>query len=147
MSAEEINAFLDSVFPQLNEGGKVFVVEDAAYGAGRLRMRYHQRLLRPGGTISGPSMFALADVAMYVAVLSAIGPRALAVTTSLNINFLRKPEPRDMIADARLLKLGKRLAVGDIALRSEGEEDLIAHATATYSIPDDGVDGSLSSVR
>lgn len=147
MTPEEITAFLDREFPQIHEGGRVFAVEAAAYGAVRLRMVYHQRLLRPGGTISGPSMFALADVAMYVAVLSAIGPRALAVTTSLNINFLRRPEPRDMIAEARLLKLGKRLAVGEIALHSDGQEELAAHATATYSIPDEGRADNRSSVR
>lgn len=147
MTAEEITAFLNREFPQIHEGGKVFAVEAAAHGAVRLRMAYHQRLLRPGGTISGPSMFALADVAMYVAVLSAIGPRALAVTTSLNINFLRRPDARDMIAEARLLKLGRRLAVGEIALHSDGQEELAAHATATYSIPDEGRSGSRSSVR
>jgi uncharacterized protein (TIGR00369 family) len=135
MTAADITAFLDQEFPQIHEGGRVFAVEDAGAGWARLRMAYHERLLRPGGTISGPSMFALADVAMYAAVLSAVGPRALAVTTNLNINFLRRPEPRDMIAEARLLKLGKRLAVGDIALHSDGEPSLAAHATATYSIP------------
>jgi uncharacterized protein (TIGR00369 family) len=135
MTAEEITAFLDREFPQLHRGGRLLTVEDVGTGRARLRMSYHERLLRPGGTISGPSMFALADVAMYAAVLSAIGPQALAVTTNLNINFLRRPEPRDMIAEARLLKLGKRLAVGEIALHSDGETDLAAHATATYSIP------------
>jgi uncharacterized protein (TIGR00369 family) len=135
MNAVDITAFLDTEFPQIHEGGRVFAVEDATYGAARLRMAYHERLLRPGGTISGPSMFALADIAMYAAVLSAIGPRALAVTTNLNINFLRRPAPRDMIAEARLLKLGKRLAVGVIALHSDGEDEMAAHATATYSIP------------
>jgi uncharacterized protein (TIGR00369 family) len=146
MTAEEITAFLEKEFPQIREGGTMFTVEAAAHGAVRLRMAYHPRLLRPGGTISGPSMFALADVAMYVAVLSA-GPRALAVTTNLNINFLRRPEARDMIAQARLLKLGKRLAIGEIALHSDGQDELVAHATATYSIPDDGAAGSRSSVR
>ena len=135
MTAEEITAFLDREFPQINRGGRVFAVEAAGHGTARLRMTYHERFLRPGGTISGPSMFALADVAMYAAVLSVIGPRALAVTTNLNINFLRRPEPRDMIAEARVLKLGKRLAVGEIALHSDGQEELAAHATATYSIP------------
>jgi uncharacterized protein (TIGR00369 family) len=135
MTADEITAFLDHEFPQIHLGGRVFAVEDAGVGRARLRMSYHERLLRPGGTISGPSMFALADVAMYAAVLSAIGPRALAVTTNLSINFLRRPEPRDMIAEARLLKLGKRLAVGDIALHSDGHAELAAHATATYSSP------------
>jgi uncharacterized protein (TIGR00369 family) len=135
MTEDEINAFLDREFPQINSAGRLFIVEAAGEGSARLRMLYHERLLRPGGTISGPSMFALADVAMYAAVLSMIGPRALAVTTNLNINFLRRPQPRDMIAEARVLKLGKRLAVGEIALHSEGEEELSAHATATYSIP------------
>jgi uncharacterized protein (TIGR00369 family) len=139
MTAEEITAFLDREFPQIHRGGKVFAVEAASAGIARLRMSYHERLLRPGGTISGPSMFALADVAMYAAVLSAVGPRTEAVTINLNINFLRRPQPRDMIAEARVLKLGKRLAVGEIALHSDGETDLAAHATATYSIP--SVDG------
>jgi acyl-coenzyme A thioesterase PaaI-like protein len=80
-------------------------------------------------------MMELADVGMYVAVLASIGWVPLAVTTNLNINFLRKPTPRDLIADVRLIKLGKRFAVGDIAIRAEGEEALVAHATATYSIP------------
>jgi uncharacterized protein (TIGR00369 family) len=135
MTATDITAFLDSEFPQIHQGGRVFAVEAASPGAARMRMSYHERLLRPGGTISGPSMFALADLAMYAAVLSAIGPRALAVTTNLNINFLRRPKARDMIAEARILKLGKRLAVGEIALHSDGETELAAHATATYSIP------------
>jgi len=135
MTAADIAVFLDREFPQIHEGGRVFTVEAAGHGSARLRMAYHERLLRPGGTISGPSMFELADVAMYAAVLSAIGPRALAVTTNLSINFLRRPEPRDMIAEARLLKLGKRLAVGEILLHSHGTENLAAHATATYSIP------------
>ena len=98
-------------------------------------MFFGDHLLRPGGTISGPSMFALADVAMYAAVLASTGPIAHAVTTSLNINFLRKPGQRDMIGEARILKLGKRLAVGEIALHSDGESELAAHATATYSLP------------
>lgn len=135
MTAQEITAFLDREFPQIHLGGRIFAVEEAGVGTARLRMSFHERLLRPGGTISGPSMFALADVAMYAAVLSAIGPRALAVTTNLSINFLRRPEAADMIAQARLLKLGKRLAVGDIGLHSDGRAELAAHATATYSIP------------
>ncbi len=80
-------------------------------------------------------MMTLADLALYVAVLGAIGPVALAVTTNLSINFLSKPEPKDLIAEAKLLKLGKRLAVGEVALRSEGESALCAHVTGTYSIP------------
>jgi uncharacterized protein (TIGR00369 family) len=94
-------------------------------------------MLRPGGTISGPAMFALADVAMYAAVLAMIGPRPLAVTTNLNINFLRRPKPGDMLADATILKIGRRLAVGEVSLRSDGEDELVAHATSTYSLPEE----------
>jgi uncharacterized protein (TIGR00369 family) len=135
LSADEMNAFLTQIFPQAAMGRR-YKVEETRHGFARVRMCFSDRLLRPGGTISGPAMFALADTAMYAAVLASIGPAALAVTTSLNINFLRKPGQRDMLAEARLLKLGKRLAVGDIALRSDGETELAAHATATYSLPD-----------
>jgi acyl-coenzyme A thioesterase PaaI-like protein len=93
-------------------------------------------MLRLGGTVSGPTLMALADCAMYVVLLSAIGPVSLAVTTNLNINFLRKGEPsQDILAAARLLKLGKRLAVGEVNLLSGSSQDPIAHVTSTYSIP------------
>jgi uncharacterized protein (TIGR00369 family) len=91
--------------------------------------------LRPGGTVSGPIMMALADFTLYVAVLSAIGWVPLAVTTNLTINFLKKPAARDLLAEARLIKLGKRLAVGEVGIRSDGQDDLVAHVTSTYSIP------------
>ena len=101
-----------------------------------LRRRFDERMLRPGGTVSGPTLMAMADFAMYVVLLSAIGPVGLAVTTSLNINFLRKGQPgQDVLAAARLLKLGKRLAVGEVNLLSGSSPDPIAHVTATYSIP------------
>jgi uncharacterized protein (TIGR00369 family) len=137
MTASELGAFLDREFPQMNSRGRRFVIEEVAGRSVKVRMIFHEQTLRPGGTISGPAMFALADIAMYAAVLAQIGPRPLAVTTSLNINFLRKPKPGDMIADATILKLGKRLAMGEIGLHSDGERELAAHATATYSIPDD----------
>ncbi len=135
LSAEEVTAFIEQAFPQIDVRNS-FVIEEAAHRYAKLRMRYGDHLLRPGGTISGPSMMALADVAMYAAVLSSKGKVALAVTTSFNINFLRKPGQRDMIGEVWLMKLGRRLAVGDIALYSIGEDDLAAHATATYSLPD-----------
>ncbi len=91
--------------------------------------------LRPGGTLSGTTMMSLADFTMYVAVLSAIGWVPLAVTTNLTINFLKKPAARDLLAEARLIKLGKRLAVGEVAIRSDGDDELVAHVTSTYSIP------------
>jgi uncharacterized protein (TIGR00369 family) len=91
--------------------------------------------LRPGGTISGPVMMAIADFTMYVAVLSAVGWVPLAVTTNLNINFLKKPAARDLLAEARLIKVGKRLVVGEVAIRSDSDEELVAHVTSTYSVP------------
>ncbi len=135
MSVAEMEAFLDREFPQIHIGGRIFSVETVTHGACRMRMAYHERNVRPGGTLSGPSMFTLADLAFYVAVLGAIGPVGLAVTTHLNINFLRKPAQAALIAECRMLKIGKRLAVGEATLFSEGEDEPVAHATGTYSIP------------
>jgi uncharacterized protein (TIGR00369 family) len=115
-----------------------FRVDHLGHGHAVCRAPYSGSFLRPGGTIAGPVLMAVADYAMYAAVLSAICEVALAVTTNLNINFLRKPGPRDVLAEARLLKLGKRLAVSEVSLRSDGEEDLVAHVTGTYSIPPRG---------
>jgi len=102
-----------------------------------MRAVYNEDFLRPGGTVSGPVMMALADAAMYALVLSRIGPVELAVTTNLSINFLSRPLPGDIVAQAKLLKLGKRLAVGEVSLHSDGGaiEAPVAHVTATYSIP------------
>jgi uncharacterized protein (TIGR00369 family) len=135
MSVAELEAFLKRDFPQIYLDGRNYSVESASQARAVLRLHYHERHLRPGGTISGPSMFALADLAMYVAVLASIGPVGLAVTTNLGINFLNKPEPGDLIGDCRLLKLGKRLAVGEVSIRRDGSDMLVAHATGTYSIP------------
>jgi uncharacterized protein (TIGR00369 family) len=135
MSATEVATFLDSEFPQINRGGPFYRVESVSNGAASLRLDPDERHLRPGGTVSGPTLFALADLAAYVVVLAHIGPVALAVTTSLNINFLRKPADGEaLFATGRLLKLGRRLAVIDIAI-ADGDDTLCAHATATYSIP------------
>jgi uncharacterized protein (TIGR00369 family) len=136
MTKDDLTAFLDREFPQMHAGGRTYFVDEIGPLSARMRMTYHERHLRPGGTISGPSMMGLADVALYAAILAHIGPVALAVTTSLNFNFLRKPEPRDLLADCRLLKLGKRLAVGEVSITSEGSADVVCHATGTYSIPD-----------
>lgn len=135
MTVSELEAFLDEVFPQLHHGGRTYFVEEVGPMRARLRCDYHERHLRPGGTISGPTMMALADLALYVAILAQIGPVALAVTTSLTYNFLRRPQPTALIAEARLLKLGKRLAVGEIALFSQGDSDMVCHATGTYALP------------
>ncbi|MGO4570917.1 PaaI family thioesterase [Microvirga sp. 2TAF3] len=136
MTLDELRDFLDREFSQLHIGGRTYHVEAIGPLSARMRMDYHDRHLRPGGTISGPSMMGLADLALYAAILAHIGPVALAVTTSLNFNFLRKPEKRALIAECRLLKLGKRLAVGEVSIYSEGSEDVVCHATGTYSIPD-----------
>jgi uncharacterized protein (TIGR00369 family) len=112
-----------------------YEIEEIWHGGCRLRYPFTQSSLRPGGTLSGTTMMSLGDFAMYVAVLSAIGWVPLAVTTNLNINFLKKPGARDLVAEARLIKLGRRLAVGEVGIRSEGEEELVAHVTSTYSIP------------
>lgn len=133
MTAEELQGFLAAEFPQVRGD---FVVETAERGAVRVRMPVAERHLRPGGTVSGPSMFALADVTIYLAVLARIGPVALAVTTSCSIDFLRKPAAgRDLVAEGRLLKLGRSLAVGDVLIYSDGVADPVARASLTYSIP------------
>jgi uncharacterized protein (TIGR00369 family) len=135
MSVAELVRFLHDEFPQAFRGGDL-IIESADGETCRLRQRYSDKMLRPGGTVSGPTLMALADCAMYVVLLSAIGPVALAVTTNLSINFLRRGAPgQDLLAAARLLKLGKRLAVGEVNLLSGTSPDPIAHVTATYSIP------------
>jgi uncharacterized protein (TIGR00369 family) len=135
MSAAQIGEMLAREFSQAFHADSPNVIEDAWHGGCRIRRKFRESSLRPGGTISGPTMMALTDFAMYVAILASVGPVALAVTTNLNINFLRKPAQRDLIAEVKLIKLGKRLAVGDVAIYSDGEDDMVAHATSTYSIP------------
>ncbi len=138
MSVSELERFLHIEFPQAFSNGDI-TIETADGQTSLLRQRYSEQMLRPGGTVSGPTLMALADFAMYVVLLSAIGPVGLAVTTNLNINFLRKGQPgRDVLAAARLLKIGKRLAVGEVTLLSGTSPDPIAHVTSTYSIPNVG---------
>ena len=135
LSAREVGELLAREFSQAFHSGSGNIIEDTWHGGCRIRRKFNAKSLRPGGTISGPTMMGLTDFAMYVAVLASIGPVPLAVTTNLNINFLRRPAQRDLIAEARLIKLGKRLAVGDIQIYCDGEDDMVAHATSTYSIP------------
>ena len=110
---------------------------EVAWGRCKARLPDHADLLRPGGTISGPAMMALADYAMWIAVMAAIGRVELAVTTNLSINFLRKPQPGALIGDCRLLKVGQRLAYGEVSIYAEGDnpDSPVAHVTSTYSIP------------
>lgn len=135
MTSDQLTAFLAAGFARWERTG--ITIEMTAHRAVRLRMTTGERSLRPGGTVSGPTMFMLADTALYAAVLASVGPKALAVTTNISINFLRKPAPVDLIAECRLLKLGKRLAVGDVTIFSDGEAEPVAQATGTYSIPAD----------
>ena len=135
MTTEAIGTLLHEVFPQAFYPGCGLTLEDIHYGDVRVRREYHDDHLRPGGTISGPTMMELADFAMYVAVFSAVGPQPLGVTTNLNINFLRKPAPADLIAHARLMKVGKRLAVGEVTICSDVSDEPVTYVTSTYSIP------------
>lgn len=131
MQLEQARRFLKQEFPQVN-----CMVEDIGDGTASITQPIDEKHLRPGGTVSGPTMMMLADCAAYFAILGHYGKVALAVTTSLNINFLRKPSAdRDLRADARLLKAGKRLVISEILVFSQGMEEPVAHATATYSIP------------
>ena len=135
LTRKELVERLRAEFPEISNAMGNYEIEEVWYGGCRLRHPFSENSLRPGGTLSGTTMMSLADFTMYVAVLSAIGWVPLAVTTNLTINFLKKPAARDLIAEARLLKLGKRLAVGEIGIRSDGDDELVAHVTSTYSIP------------
>lgn len=134
MTSDEIKDFMQKFFPQARLPVEFEELRD---GFLRIRVSMSDRNLRPGGTVSGPTLMAIADSAMYYLVLGMIGPVALALTTNLNINFLRAPKLADVIAEAEMLKLGKRLAVGQVTLYSEGSDEPVAHATVTYSIPPD----------
>ncbi|MGB9392881.1 MAG: PaaI family thioesterase [Xanthobacteraceae bacterium] len=134
LTRKELLERLRIEFPDAGHAVGDFEIEELWRGGCRLRRRYDKRVLRPGGTLSGATMMALGDFAMYLAVLSAIGWVPLAVTTNLTINFLTKPPARDLIAQARLLKLGRKLAVGEVAIHADGVEGMVAHVTSTYSI-------------
>lgn len=132
MQIEELSQFLKCEFPQLNDE---FEIVQIGNGYCILQFEADEKHLRPGGTVSGPALFALADVAAYAAILAHIGPIALAVTTNLNINFLRKPAPGLIQGNAKILKLGKRLAIVEISITARENDQLVAHAIATYSLP------------
>lgn len=135
LDAAALAAFLDEVFPQIR--GQMRIEEVAPMRA-VLRLMVGEEHLRPGGTVSGPSMFMLADCAFYAAVLAMIGREPLTVTTGLTINFLRKPEPADLLCEARILKLGRTLAVGDATVTGAADGRIVAHAAVTYAIPPRG---------
>ena len=135
MTAADIDRFLRAEFSQHYNAASGLSILGVGHGHCRVRQDYREAFVRPGGTLSGPTMMALADFAMYVGVLATIGPVPLAVTINLNINFLRRPAQRALIAETRLLKVGRRLAVGEVTICSEGEAEPVAHVTSTYSIP------------
>lgn len=132
MTRAEVADFLDEVFPQST--GR-FVIEDVAQAHARVRMAVDESHLRPGDTVSGPAMFWLADCAFYVAVLVSIGPEAQAVTTNLSINFLRRPGLGALVGEARIVKLGRRLASGDVLISPAEGGPPVAQALVTYALP------------
>lgn len=134
MTKEELNDFLEKEFPQVNKNFEILKVSNKNFS---MLMHISSEHLRPGATVSGPSMFLLADVTFYLATLSVIGPKSLTVTTNCSINFLRKPNEKNLISEARILKLGKTLSVGDVLIYSEDIDEPVAHASLTYSIPKD----------
>ncbi len=135
MSAQEVNSFLKQVYPQLNDDLAAYYAVDVVPGGCHVRLDASDLHVRPGGTVSGPSLFTLADIGGYVCVLSHLGPEALCVTTNLNINFMRKAEPGPIDGHCRILKFGKSLVVFDIEMRAGPDDQIVAHATGTYSIP------------
>lgn len=133
LGTEELTALLAEIFPQVAAD---FRIEELSEDHIQMRLLVQDRHLRPGGTVSGPSLFALADVALYAMLMARVGPKALAVTTSASIDFMRKPAAgQDVLADCKLLKLGRVLVVGDVLMRSEGSDKVVARASMTYSIP------------
>ena len=136
LSAADVSDLIEQHFPQVQEGNGRVSIERLDAAATIVRMAFDDRLIRPGGTISGPAMFKLADFGVYVAILGRLGRDGLqAVTTNMTINFLLRPQPADLLAHIRLLKLGRRLAVAEVELYSGCSEALVAHATSTYAIP------------
>lgn len=136
LDVKRIEELIDARFPQIHAGGRLMVVEAVGYRCARVRMRANPCNTRPGGTISGPAMFTLADFSIYVAVIATLGePGFESVTSNLNISFLARPEAGDMTAEVKLIRLGRRLAVGEVELYSQGLSEMVAHATATYALP------------
>jgi uncharacterized protein (TIGR00369 family) len=137
LTVEQVSALIDNHFPQVHAGGKVLFIEEVTAEGARLRLRASQSMLRPGGTVSGPTMFMLADVGIYVAIIARLGEAGLqAVTTGINLNFLSRPPLGDLVAQVHLLRVGKRLAVAEVEISSDGVSDgLVAHVTATYALP------------
>jgi len=136
LTPQQVMALVDEHFPQVHEGNGRLSLEFLAPMTVHVRMAHDPRAVRPGGTVSGPAMFKLADFSVYAIILAELGEAALqAVTTSMTINFLRRPQPGDIVAQTRLIKLGRRLAVAEIEIYAHGDPEMVAHATSTYALP------------
>ncbi len=135
LNADELNSYISEVYPQILEQYPGHYIMEVSPGKVIVRMDTDERHIRAGGTVSGPTLFSLADMGGYACALSHVGREALAVTTNLNINFMRKAAPGPLLAHCTILKLGKRLMVFDCSITSGTSEETIAHATGTYAIP------------
>jgi uncharacterized protein (TIGR00369 family) len=134
LSAEQVQALIRQGVPMAEDIALCIDRLDADHALARVP--FQARLVRPGGTLSGPTIMALADAAMYAVVLGRLGRVEMAVTANLNINFLSRPQPVDLLAEARILRLTRRQAVCEVALYSQGcEQDMVAHVTGTYALP------------
>lgn len=135
-SLEEVVRLVDEHFPEVHFGGRVLFIEALTDQGARVRLKSSPKNLRPGGTVSGPAMFTLADYGAYVAILARTGAAGLqSVTTNINLNFMRRPQPGDVIGEIRLLKFGRRLIVSEIEMFADGSDEVLAHAVATYAMP------------
>jgi len=136
LDVARIEALIDRRFPQIHSGGRNLIIEEVGPRNARVRLKNHDRNMRPGGSVSGPAMFTLADFTIYVAIIATMGETGIdAVTTNMNMNFLAKPEPRDLLAQVHLIRLGRRSIVAEAQLRSDGSPVMVAHAIGTYAIP------------
>ncbi len=136
LTIAEVEALIDVHFPQAHVGGKLMFLETLSERSARIRLQAHDRILRPGNTVSGPAMFLLADYGTYATLLGTLGEGALqAVTSSLNMTFLQRPEAQGMVADISIIKLGRRVAVAEIEIYSDARDDMVAHAVASYALP------------
>lgn len=133
LNAKEIEDSIKEWVPMAADIG--LNIEEVRHAYARIRIPFQDKHIRPGGTISGPVMMTAGDTAMYVAILGSLGEMAMAVTSNLNINFLKRPDQLDLIAEANIIKLGKRIAFCEVAIRCDGSEELVAHVTGSYSLP------------
>jgi len=133
LNASQVQALIRAWVPMAEDID--LQVEEVREGYARIRIPFQEKSIRPGGTISGPTMMAAGDTAMYAAILSTLGEVSMAVTSNLNINFLQRPDPCDLIAEGVILKLGKRMAFCEVGVRSDGSDELVAHVTGSYSLP------------